>query len=233
VAGARPLELGAAAHAHEGVARLVLDLPPLGLVHPSAQRLIRRNAFGLAEGLRQAGEHCRCERDRFACGDVSGQQGVRTPGGIPRQPAPAGMAMDPQQARRVVARRRLPTRQQVQQLEAGLCVAIECMSQACFERGDLFMNRWDGVAHRGPSRQAPLTSPDDSKLMHSAVLPRTTACRVPLALNKRGIGQQALRRPGRVVGGSNPPRSRLTRVAERHPCARPFPLVAVDGVNMG
>src|SRR5919109_4313989 len=70
VAGARHLELGAEARADDGVERLVLDLHPMGLAHPLPQRLIRGETFGPAEGLLQAGEHSRCEGDRFASRDV-------------------------------------------------------------------------------------------------------------------------------------------------------------------
>jgi hypothetical protein len=44
VAGAWHLELGAEARTDDGVERLVLDLHPMGLAHPVAQRLIRGRA---------------------------------------------------------------------------------------------------------------------------------------------------------------------------------------------
>jgi hypothetical protein len=62
--------------------------------------------------------------------------------------------MDAQQTRHVLAGVGLPTGQHVQHLQAGLLVAIMFMSQALFERGNLFEDRRDRVAQRSPSRQA-------------------------------------------------------------------------------
>jgi hypothetical protein len=109
VAGAWHLELGAEARTDDGVERLVLDLHPMGLAHPVAQRLIRGETFGPTEGLLQAGEHCWGERDRFAGRDVGGQQGVHAPGGIERQPTADGVAVDSQQTRHVLAVLGLPS----------------------------------------------------------------------------------------------------------------------------
>jgi len=153
VAGAWHLELGAEARTDDGVERLVLDLHPMGPAHPLAQRLIRGEAFGVAQGLLQAGEHLGRERDRFAPGDIGGQQGGQPAGGLDGPPMANGVTMDAQQARHVLAGAGLPTGQQVQHLQAGLLMAIVLMWQALLERGDRFADRRDGVAHASPSRQ--------------------------------------------------------------------------------
>jgi hypothetical protein len=61
--------------------------------------------------------------------------------------------MDAQQARHVLAGAGSPPGQQVKQLQAGLLVTVRFMWQALLERGDLFGDRRDGVAHGSPSRQ--------------------------------------------------------------------------------
>jgi hypothetical protein len=106
-------ELGLEARAHNGIERLVLDLHAVGPSHPLAQCLIGGEAFGPVEGLLQAGEHCRRKRDRFACGDVGLQQGMKPLGGVKCQPVANCVAVDAQQAGHLLAVVGLPTRQRV------------------------------------------------------------------------------------------------------------------------
>jgi hypothetical protein len=79
VTGAWHFALGLKAWPHQGVEGLVVDLHAMGLCHPLAQRLRRGKAFGLAEGLLQAGEHGRHEGDQFARRDVCGQLRLQPP----------------------------------------------------------------------------------------------------------------------------------------------------------
>jgi hypothetical protein len=87
VRGPGHFELGLEVGTYQGVERFILDLHPMRLSHPSAQGLVGGETFGPVEALLQAGEHCRRERDRFACGDLGIQQGRKPPGGVQCQPA--------------------------------------------------------------------------------------------------------------------------------------------------
>jgi hypothetical protein len=154
VTGARPVELGAKARPHARVARWVCDLHAVRPLPPLAQRLIRGEAFGAAQGLLKAGEHLGRERDGCARGHIGCQPGGHTAGGVDGQPMAHSGAMDAQQARHVLAAVGLPAGQQGQPLPAGLRMAVMCMVQALLERSDLFGDRRDGVAPGAPSRQA-------------------------------------------------------------------------------
>ena len=73
VTGARHLKLRPEARAHEAVERFVLDLHPMRLSDPAAQRLIRREAVRAIEGLLETGQHAGREGDRFSRRHVGGQ----------------------------------------------------------------------------------------------------------------------------------------------------------------
>jgi hypothetical protein len=117
------------------------------LAHPLAQRLIRGETVGPAAGLLQAGEHSRCEGDRFASRDVCGQQDAHAPGGIERQLTADGVAVDAQQARHVLAALGLPSRQEVEHWSPQRLMGVMFMVQALLERGRIFTNRRYRIAH--------------------------------------------------------------------------------------
>jgi hypothetical protein len=117
-----------------------------------AQGLIGGEAFGPVEGLHQAGEHFRRERDRFAGGDVGIQQSVKTPGGVTCQPASDRIAVDAQQAGHLLTLVGLPTRQQVEHLQAKLFVAVMFTLQPVLEIIRMVRDTRYGCTHRLSSR---------------------------------------------------------------------------------
>jgi hypothetical protein len=153
VTGARHFKLGPDACAHDAVERCVLDRHPMCLPDPLAQRLIRGEAFPTMEGLLEAGEHGWCEGDGFACRHVGGQPCVQTSSGIDRQPAADGIAVDPQQARHILAGVGLPSGQEVEHLEAGLLMAVMFTLPSVFKIICMVNNRRYGCTHRLSSRR--------------------------------------------------------------------------------
>jgi hypothetical protein len=133
-------ELGLEACAHQRVERCVLDLHAMRPAHLLAQGFIRGKAFWAAEHLLETGEHCGREGDRFASGDIGGQESVQASRSIERQPAPDGIPMDSQKMRHVLAGMGLPTGQEVEHLQARLLVAVMFMWQALLESRDLFVD---------------------------------------------------------------------------------------------
>jgi hypothetical protein len=111
------------------------------LPDPSAERLIRGEAFRTLEGLVAAGEHRWREGDRVAGRHVDGQPRVQAAGGRERQPATDGMAVHPQQVCHVLAGAGWPTGQQIEPLETGLLLAIMCTLPSVFQRIRMVRNR--------------------------------------------------------------------------------------------
>jgi hypothetical protein len=121
---------------------LVLDLHPMRLPAPWAQRLIRREAFPTVEGLLEAGEHGWCEGEGFACRHIGGQPRVQPPSGRDRHPAADGIAGDPQQVGHVLARVGWPSGQEVEHLEAGFLMAVMFTLPSVFESIRMVSDRW-------------------------------------------------------------------------------------------
>jgi hypothetical protein len=159
VAGAGHCALGLEAHAPQGVARVVLDLPPVGRAHLLPERFRRGQAFGPVEGVLTTGKPRRGERDRLARGDGRCQPGLQPPGGLARQPAAAGVAMDAQETCPLPAVLGLSRRQPGEPRSPRLCLAVVCMVSARLEGGRIFTHRRDRMAPGWPSGRDVATWP--------------------------------------------------------------------------
>jgi hypothetical protein len=126
-AGARHFALRLEACPHERVQRCVFDRHAVRPPQPLAQRLLRGETLGTLEGLLQAGEYCWRVGDRFARGDVGGQQRLQAPGGIACQPAADRRAVDAQSTHHILAILGLPSRQQLERVYPQLCLAVMFM----------------------------------------------------------------------------------------------------------
>jgi hypothetical protein len=153
VARARHFERGSEALTHHRIQGFRFDLHAVGPPHPLAQRLIRSGALWTTESLLKTSEDRGRQRDGFAGRDIRGQAGLSPACGIDGQPAADRMAMDPQQLGHFLAAVGLPTRQQVEHLQARLFVSIIFMLETLPELIDLFANAGGDSVHGLPSKR--------------------------------------------------------------------------------
>jgi hypothetical protein len=113
-----------------------------------AQGLIGGESFCAVEGVSKTGEDCRRERDGLTRGDVGRQQGVQASGRIARQPATDGVPMDAEELCHILAGVGVPTRQDIQPLEAGLLVSVMFPLKPVFE-----VVRMCGHGRNGPTAE--------------------------------------------------------------------------------
>ena len=105
------LELGFERGADDGGEGVIVDFAGIGLRDPRAQGFVSGTAGGVLERWRTGGPDVGGQREGFPSGDIPCQQGPQAARFVAGAPVAAGMAMDPQPLRHVLACLGLPTRQ--------------------------------------------------------------------------------------------------------------------------
>jgi hypothetical protein len=110
------------------------------LLNLVAQGFIGTEARWTLERLLDAGEYVGCERRTFAGWNIHIEEGHHAASFVPCQPAPDGIATHTKEARDVLARLRLLTRQQLEHLQPWFLASIIFTLEALLEFINAFAN---------------------------------------------------------------------------------------------
>ncbi len=126
---------------------MIAQLHAQGRRDPLLDLAIGGEAVGLGQALLELGQLLRRQGRGFAGGDIDIQEGVEATLGLPGEPAANGIARDAEELSSLAAAARLPSGQQIEQMEALPLTRIALVRETVLEVVGRLMDDRHGAVH--------------------------------------------------------------------------------------